>query len=67
MVMCTKVCNDYLQCPHRCQFGEGPERKGWFPMVIVLSVIEDAMDGGAEEEEAQYEVSVGADTERQEA
>ena len=43
------------------QYGEGPGREEWFPMVILLDVTEE----GQEEEQnmtAQYEVSGSAKT-----
>lgn len=43
------------------EFGEGPERRSWFPMVLILSVIEDAMEVGVPEVEVEYEVVLDFD------
>lgn len=40
------------------QFGEGPDRQEWFPMVIVIEVMEAGADDESEDVTVQYEVSV---------
>ncbi len=39
------------------QYGEGPERKAWFPMVIILDVFEEGLGDDGEDVTSQYEVS----------
>jgi len=39
------------------QFGEGPERQAWFPMVIILHVFEEGSGDDGEDVTSQYEVS----------
>ena len=38
------------------QYGEGPDRQEWFPMVITLEVLEAGADDEGEDVPVQYEV-----------
>ena len=38
-------------------YGEGPERAAWFPMVIVLDVLEEGTGDDGEDVTSRYEVS----------
>lgn len=49
-------CGDLFIWGDAKQYGEGPERKAWFPMVILLDVLEEGAGDKGEDVTSRYEV-----------